>query len=57
MSIAIGNWSIVESDKLYRGAQPADEQFRALAEAGIRTVIDLRLDGEHKEFEASIGKA
>jgi uncharacterized protein (TIGR01244 family) len=33
-------------DNVYRGAQPTEEGFKALRKAGIKTVIDLRPDGE-----------
>jgi len=30
------------NDRIYRGAQPTEEGFKALAKMGIKTVIDLR---------------
>ena len=36
------------NEKLWRGAQPDAEGFRRLAEAGVKTVIDLRHD--HDDF-------
>ena len=35
------------NDHVYRGAQPADEGWKSLATLGVKTVIDLRLPGEH----------
>ncbi|MEW6732399.1 MAG: tyrosine-protein phosphatase [Acidobacteriota bacterium] len=48
-SIGIKNFGKVD-DRLYRGAQPDEEDFRALAALGIKTVINLREEG--KDFEA-----
>jgi len=39
------------NDGVYRGAQPTDLGFKNLAGLGIKTVIDLRLTGEHSEAE------
>jgi protein tyrosine phosphatase (PTP) superfamily phosphohydrolase (DUF442 family) len=35
------------SARLYRGAQPDDDEFAALARIGVTTVLDLRLTWEH----------
>ena len=42
------------NDHVYRGAQPADLGFKSLATLGVKTVIDLRGEGErsHAEEEA-----
>jgi tyrosine-protein phosphatase SIW14 len=45
------------NDHLYRGAQPAEEGWKALEKLGVRAVIDLRAPGarsvrEEKEVEA-----
>jgi tyrosine-protein phosphatase SIW14 len=34
------------NDHIYRGAQPTDHGWKSLADLGIKTVIDLRRDGE-----------
>ncbi|HYJ92342.1 MAG TPA: tyrosine-protein phosphatase [Pyrinomonadaceae bacterium] len=34
------------ADNLYRGAQPSQSDYKALADFGIRTIIDLRNDSE-----------
>jgi len=39
------------NDQVYRGAQPTSEGFKALAGMGVKTVIDLRLIGEHSQAE------
>lgn len=41
----IHNFHQVDSH-VYRGGQPADEAWRGLAGLGVKTVIDLRRDGE-----------
>jgi len=38
-------------DQVYRGGQPTSEGFKTLAGLGIKTVIDLRLIGEHSQAE------
>jgi len=38
-------------ERLYRGAQPKKEDYKALAELGVKTVIDLR--DEPKDYEKS----
>jgi uncharacterized protein (TIGR01244 family) len=39
------------NDAVYRGAQPTDEGFKALAGLGIKTVIDLREIAEHSQAD------
>jgi tyrosine-protein phosphatase SIW14 len=39
------------NDQVYRGAQPTDAGFQSLAKLGIRTIIDLRLTGEHSQAD------
>jgi len=34
------------TDSLYRGAQPSESDYKALADFGIKTIIDLRNDSE-----------
>ena len=34
------------ADNLYRGAQPSQSDYKALADMGIKTIIDLRNDSE-----------
>ena len=43
-NIKIGNFGQVNAN-YYRGEQPEDGDYAALAELGIRTVIDLQADG------------
>jgi tyrosine-protein phosphatase SIW14 len=40
-------WKV--NDHVYRGAQPTDAGFQFLARLGIRTIVDLRLLGEHSQ--------
>jgi tyrosine-protein phosphatase SIW14 len=35
------------NDHVYRGGQPSDEAWAGLAQLGVKTVIDLRLEDEH----------
>ncbi len=35
------------SEAVYRGAQPSGEGFESLAKLGVKTVVDLRVSGEH----------
>lgn len=42
---------------LYRGAQPSAEGFRALAEQGIKTVIDLRAERDEIRDEQRLVEA
>jgi tyrosine-protein phosphatase SIW14 len=46
----VGNFHQVD-DHVYRGAQPTDQGFRNLAKLGIRTVVDLREDGQRARDE------
>jgi protein tyrosine/serine phosphatase len=34
-------------DHVYRGAQPVGQGWKTLADLGVRTVVDLRREGEH----------
>src|ERR1700759_368957 len=36
-------------DHVFRGGQPTAEGFRSLAKMGVKTVVDLRHDGERAE--------
>jgi protein tyrosine/serine phosphatase len=47
-NIKIRNFGQMD-ERFYRGAQPKDEDFKALAGLGIKTVIDLRDDPESSE--------
>jgi tyrosine-protein phosphatase SIW14 len=47
-SVRIDNFGKV-SDVLYRGAQPEGRDYSDLAALGIKTVVDLRDDGEARE--------
>jgi len=38
-------------DHVYRGAQPNEEGFKDLAKLGIKTIVDLRLVGEHSQAD------
>lgn len=44
-NIKIQNFGQMD-ERLYRGAQPTEEDYKALKELGINTVIDLRKDSE-----------
>jgi len=46
--IRIDNFGKV-SDALYRGAQPAGRDYRDLAALGVKTVVNLRDDGDASE--------
>ena len=53
-NIKIGNFGQMD-ERYYRGAQPLPEDYRALKELGVNTVIDLRNDPteyEKREVEA-----
>jgi protein tyrosine/serine phosphatase len=39
------------SSTMWRGAQPSDKALKKLAQGGIKTVIDLRMDGDGIEHE------
>jgi protein tyrosine/serine phosphatase len=39
------------NEELYRGAQPKEQDYEALAAMGVKTVIDLQRDGEAQERE------
>ena len=45
-------------ERFYRGAQPKEKDYKALAQLGIRTIIDLREDREEyaKQMVESLGK-
>ena len=47
-NIKIKNFGQMD-ERFYRGAQPKEEDYRALAELGVKTVIDLRDDSESYE--------
>jgi len=38
-------------DHVYRGAQPTEDGFKDLAKLGIKTIVDLRLIGEHSQAD------
>jgi len=44
----VGNFHQID-DHIYRGAQPSAEGWNALANLGVRVVLDLRPDGELQE--------
>jgi tyrosine-protein phosphatase SIW14 len=39
------------NEQVYRGAQPTEQGFQALAKLGVKTVIDLRRENEHSTVE------
>jgi protein tyrosine/serine phosphatase len=43
--IGLENFGVVDG-RIYRGAQPGKDDYRALAALGVTTVIDLRLDAK-----------
>jgi protein tyrosine phosphatase (PTP) superfamily phosphohydrolase (DUF442 family) len=45
--IDLENFGIVDG-RIYRGAQPGRDDYRALAALGVTTVIDLRLDAKSR---------
>ena len=47
-SVSIKNFGQMD-DRFYRGAQPKENEFKELAQLGIRTIIDLRDDPESYE--------
>lgn len=53
-NIKIKNFGQMD-ERFYRGAQPKKEDFKALAELGVKTVIDLR--DKPKEYEKSMVEA
>ncbi|HWY46672.1 MAG TPA: tyrosine-protein phosphatase [Bryobacteraceae bacterium] len=43
------------NDRIYRGAQPTVEGFQALAQMGIKTIVDLRReDGQIREEQRTV---
>src|SRR5690242_4919698 len=46
--IHIGNFGRI-NDKYFRGAQPRGNDYRDLAAIGVKTVIDLQIDGPSNE--------
>jgi tyrosine-protein phosphatase SIW14 len=46
--VQIGNFGKV-NDKYFRGSQPKSSDYRDLAALGVKTVIDLQLDGPSNE--------
>ncbi|HEU4870663.1 MAG TPA: tyrosine-protein phosphatase [Pyrinomonadaceae bacterium] len=53
-SIKIKNFGQMD-DRFYRGAQPKEQDYKALAQLGIKTVIDLREDPE--DYSKSMAEA
>jgi tyrosine-protein phosphatase SIW14 len=53
---AIGNFHQVDSN-LFRGAQPAAQDFQSLARLGIKTVLDLRPEEGHLRAEKKLVEA
>jgi protein tyrosine/serine phosphatase len=51
--VGIKNFHSVNAN-LYRGAQPTDEGFKALAKMGVKTVIDLRDRSQQHRHEERI---
>jgi len=47
-NVSIKNFGQMD-DRFYRGAQPKENEFKELAQLGIRTIIDLRDDPESYE--------
>jgi tyrosine-protein phosphatase SIW14 len=45
------------SEKIYRGAQPSEDGFRALAEMGINTIVDLRREAAQVRAEQHMVEA
>ena len=53
-TIKIKNFGQMD-DRFYRGAQPKEQDYKALAQLGIKTIIDLREDPE--EYSKSMAEA
>lgn len=53
-SIKIKNFGQMD-DRFYRGAQPKEQDYKALAQLGIKTIIDLREDPE--DYSKSMAEA
>ena len=53
---AIPNFHQV-NDHLFRGGQPAPEHWQSLAKMGVKTVVDLRREGEEEHSTAAEAKA
>lgn len=51
-AVRIGNFGKMD-DNLYRGAQPKPDDYRALADLGIKTIVDLRNDPKDYEKAAA----
>lgn len=45
------------NDHIYRGGQPSQDAWRSLAKMGVKTVIDLRRDGEEEHSTAEEARA
>jgi len=52
----VPNFQVV-NDQIYRGGQPSSSGFRNLASIGIKTVVDLREDGDRTKAEKNVVKA
>lgn len=50
LAIRVSNFECV-TDGLYRGAQPSEEALEQLKASGVKTIVDLRLDGPGAEKE------
>jgi len=53
---SIPNFHQVDAN-LYRGAQPAPQEFKSLARLGIKTVLDLRPEEDHVRAEQKVVEA
>jgi protein tyrosine/serine phosphatase len=51
-NVKVGNFGQMD-DNFFRGAQPLPDDFKALAEIGIKTIIDLRNDPTDYEKSAA----
>ncbi|HEX7166858.1 MAG TPA: dual specificity protein phosphatase family protein [Acidimicrobiales bacterium] len=51
--VPINNFAVVD-DRLWRGAAPQDTGYRALADNGVTTVIDLRAEDDIKVDEVKL---
>jgi len=47
----ISNFATVSSTKILRGAAPSDQGIERLSRQGVKTVVDLRLNGESSDHE------
>ncbi len=50
-AVTIGDLKLQKFGNVYLGAQPSEADFARLKEAGVKTVINLRSEGENTKFD------